>query len=68
MVDPTPLPGKDAGKPSPLDGMSKLELKACALAWLDKAATKHQEARHWRNEALRVTAELEALKANRKLP
>jgi hypothetical protein len=51
-----------------LDGMSRLELKACALGWLDKAATKHQEARHWRNEALRVTAELEALKASRRLP
>lgn len=63
MVDPTPLPGEDADKPSPLDGMSKLDLKACALAWLDKAALKHQEARHWRNESLRLAAELDALKS-----
>jgi hypothetical protein len=62
MVNPTPLPGRDANKPSPLDGMSKLELKACALSWLDKAAQKHQEARRWHAEALRLAAELDALK------
>lgn len=62
MASPTPLPGNDADKPSPLDGMSKLELKACALAWLDKAALKHQEARRWQNEALRLAAELDALR------
>jgi hypothetical protein len=65
MVDPTPLPGRDADKPSPLDGLSKLELKTCALTWLDKAAQKHQEARRWHQEALRLTAELEALRSTR---
>lgn len=68
MVDPTPLPGRDANKPSPLDGMSKLELKTVALAWLDRAALKHREARVWRNRCLTAEAELEALKATRRLP
>jgi hypothetical protein len=80
MVNPTPIPGRDANKPSPLDGlsklelidkpsvldqMSKLELKACALGWLDRAALKHQEARLWRNRCLKAEAELEALKARK---
>jgi hypothetical protein len=65
MSVPTPLPGRDADKPSVLDGMSKQDLKVTALAWLDKAKTKHQEARHWRNRCLSAEAELDALRASR---
>lgn len=63
MVDPTPIFGSNVEKPSVLDQMSKLELKACALGWLDRAALKHQEARLWRNRCLKAEAELEALRA-----
>lgn len=66
MTNPTPLPGRDADKPSPIDGLSKLELKAVALAWLDRAALKHREARVWRNRCLTAEAELEVLKASRR--
>lgn len=59
MTDLTPVPGKEPQPPSPLDGLSRQELKTCALAWLDKAKTKHREARFWRNRALTAEARLE---------
>lgn len=54
-----PVPGKIPEPPSLLDGMSKQELKTCALSWLDKAKQKHREARFWRNRALTAEARLE---------
>jgi hypothetical protein len=58
MSDQTPLAG-----PSPLDGLSRLELKTAALCWLDKAKQKHREARIWQNRALLAESQLAALKA-----
>jgi hypothetical protein len=68
MTNPTPLPGRDADKPSPLDSLSRLELKTAALSFLEKAALKHREARLWRSQYEATVAELEALKASRRLP
>lgn len=59
MTDLTPVPGKEPQPPSPLDGLSRQELKTAALCWLDKAKQKHQEARKWQNRALLAEARLE---------
>lgn len=63
MNDLTPVPGKEPQPPSPLDGLSRQELKTAALAWLGKAKDKHQEARKWQNRALLAESQLAALRA-----
>lgn len=55
MIDP--VPGKEPVPPSPLDGLSKQELKTAALAWLGKAKDCHQRAR--KAEAKLAAAEAE---------
>lgn len=59
----TPSPGKEPQPASPLTGLSRQELTTCALAWLDKAKQKHQEARKWQNRALLAESQLAALRA-----
>lgn len=56
MTDLAPVPSKE---PSPLTGLSRQELTTCALAWLDKAKQKHQEARRWEERARSAEARLE---------
>lgn len=63
MTELTPVPGKELPTPSPLDGLSRLELKTAALAWLSKAQAMHQEARKWQNRALLAESQLAALRA-----
>lgn len=67
MADPTPLPGKPVDQPSPLDGLSRQELKTAALSFLGKAQDSHQAARRWESRALRAEAELAALRATQGL-
>lgn len=67
MTDLTPVPGKQPTPPSPLDKLSRQELKTAALAWLGKAKDKHQEAREWQNRALLAEARLAVLEAEKEI-
>lgn len=45
MTDLTPVQGKKPQPHSHLDGLSRFDLKAAALCYLDRAKKAHQESR-----------------------